>query len=121
MSGTKPPDQTSGQSKGFGVIECIHANGYYPKLLKSESRPKGLHFRNGRATVTSDELAQLKKEKGIWGRQIDIIGRLGRPGHLQQPAVVRGMGPNVLQSGGSIAPVTVGEEASTEPNPTLAD
>jgi hypothetical protein len=90
MAGTATPSTVRGQSGSLFVIECINANARYTKLL-TETRPSGLKFTNGRATVTKDELDILRSQKALWGRQIDLYGRLRFPGRLHQPTVIRGL------------------------------
>jgi len=90
----------AGATRSTFVIECVSANGRYPKLLLSDSRPKGLKFTNGRAVVNKEELEELMENKALWGRQIDLYGKLRLPGRVRQPEVVRGLGPT-LSAGGA--------------------
>jgi hypothetical protein len=90
MAGTKAPSTTLGSAADLIVIECVNANGRYSKLLVNDSRPHGLKFRNGRATITKAELEELMAEP-VWKRQIDVFGRLRTPGRIHQPTVIRGI------------------------------
>ena len=104
MAGKAGELQTAGAAGNHVVIECIYANGRFPKLLVSDSRPKGLKFTNGRAVVTKEDVRKLMENKALWGRQIDLYGKLRLPGRVRLPEVVRGVGQTIAAGGGPPPP-----------------
>lgn len=62
------------------VLECIYSKGNYPKYK--------LKFSAGRALVTSEQLAELKKKKE-YGREFAEVGKL-RINRIAPVIVTRG-------------------------------